>query len=418
MSEFPMDFGWRVYHPNPTRPAFVPPPGAVDAHCHVFGPGDRFPYAPERKYTPCDAPKEKLWALRDFLGFSRNVIVQATCHGADNRALVDALLHSGGRARGVATVRRDIDDAELQRLHAAGVRGVRFNFVKRLVDKLPFDSLVEIAQKIAPLGWHIVIYFEAEELPELYDFFAALPTPVVVDHMGRPDVRLPVDGGQFQLFAKLMTERDDFWCKVSCPDRLTHESSYRYDDVVPFARHIVERFPDRVLWGTDWPHPNLKSHTPDDGLLVDFIPRIAVTADLQCKLLVDNPMRTYADIPGTGVFDAEQARKGYHLNQFCTSLMKAENRDRFHADERAYLDEWPMTEAQKQAVLDRDYNAMLESGGNIYFLAKIFLSDGQSFEFAASKMTGATPEEYRQMMLDGGRPIEGNRYKGEKGGDL
>lgn len=132
-------------------------------------------------------------------------------------------------------------------------------------------------------------------------------------------------------------------------------------------------------------------------------------------MALDKP---YADIPGTVVFDAEQARKGYHLNQFCTSLMKAENRDRFHADERAYLDEWPMTEAQKQAVLDRDYNAMLESGGNIYFLAKIFLSDGQSFEFAASKMTGATPEEYRQMMLNGGRPIEGNRYKGEKGGDL
>jgi len=293
MSDFMMDFGWRVYHPNPSKPEFQVPAGAVDAHCHVFGPGDKFPYAPERKYTPCDGPKEKLWALRDHLGFARNVIVQATCHGADNRALVDALEDSGGLARGVATVRRDVTDDELQALHAAGVRGVRFNFVKRLVDKLPFDSLKEISRRIQPLGWHIVIYFEAQELPELYDFFTSLPTDVVVDHMGRPDVSQPVDGPEFQLFLKLLAEHKNFWCKVSCPERLTQQQSYRYDDVVPFARKVVESFPDRVLWGTDWPHPNMQSHTPDEGLLVDFIPRIATTAELQRKLLVDNPMRLY-----------------------------------------------------------------------------------------------------------------------------
>ncbi len=288
-----MDFGWRVYHPNPSKPRFVAPPGAVDAHCHVFGPGDTFPYAPERKYTPCDGPKEKLWALRDHLGLSRNVIVQATCHGADNRALVDALEDSGGLARGVATVHRDVTDEELQRLHDAGVRGVRFNFVKRLVDKLPFDSLVEISQKIAPLGWHVVIYFEAPELPQLYDFFAALPTDVVVDHMGRPDISKPIDGEEFSLFLRLLEENENFWCKVSCPERLTQQASYSYDDVVPFARHVVETFPDRVLWGTDWPHPNMRSHTPDEGVLLDFVPRIATTAEYQKKLLVDNPMRLY-----------------------------------------------------------------------------------------------------------------------------
>ena len=288
-----MDFGWRVYHPNPSKPNFVAPPGAVDAHCHVFGPGDVFPYAPERKYTPCDGPKEKLWALRDHLGLSRNVIVQATCHGADNRALVDALQDSNGLARGVATVKRDISVDELQALHAAGVRGVRFNFVKRLVDKLPFDSLEEISAKISPLGWHVVIYFEAPELPELYDFFSALPTDVVVDQMGRPDVSKPVDGEEFSLFLKLLQENDNFWCKVSCPERLTKQQDYRYDDVVPFARKVVEAFPDRVLWGTDWPHPNMRSHTPDEGMLVDYIPRIASTAELQHKLLVDNPMRLY-----------------------------------------------------------------------------------------------------------------------------
>ena len=293
MAEFQMDWGWRVYHPNPKKPNFVAPPGAVDAHCHVFGPGDKFPYAPERKYTPCDGPKEKLWALREHLGFARNVIVQATCHGADNSALVDALEHSNGTARGVATVKRDVSAEELQRLHEAGVRGVRFNFVKRLVDKLPFDSLQEISEKIAPLGWHVVIYFEAQELPELFDFFTSLPTTVVIDHMGRPDVSKPVDGPEFELFLKLMREHGNFWSKVSCPDRLTQQDGYNYDDVVPFALKLVETFPDRVLWGTDWPHPNLKSHTPDEGELVDFIPRIAVTAELQRKLLVDNPMRLY-----------------------------------------------------------------------------------------------------------------------------
>lgn len=285
--------GWIPFHSHPSKPRFRPPPGAVDAHCHVFGPGSEFPYAPERKYTPCDASKEQLWALRDFLGFSRNVIVQATCHGADNRALVDALEHSDGRARGVATVKRSVTDAELAVLHVAGVRGVRFNFVKRLVDRLDPSELTEIASRIKPLGWHVVIYFEAQELPELFDFFAALPTPVVVDHMGRPDISKSVEGPEFGLFLRLMRERPDYWCKVTCPERLSIRGPDSYDDVVPFARRVVDLFPDRVLWGTDWPHPNMTTHAPDDGKLVDFIPRIAATAELQHKLLVENPMRLY-----------------------------------------------------------------------------------------------------------------------------
>jgi len=293
MAAFQMDKDWLVFHPSPTKPTFRPPPGAVDAHCHVFGPGDVFPYAPERKYTPCDAPKEKLWELRDYLGFERNVIVQATCHGADNRALVDALKTSNDRARGVATVKQNVTDEELQALDAAGVRGVRFNFVKRLVDTTPREVLLSIAERIKPLGWHIVIYFEAAELHELYDFFTSLPTTVVVDHMGRPDVTKPLDGPEFELFVRLMRENSNFWSKVSCPERLSKSGPDGYDDVVPFARRIVETFPDRVLWGTDWPHPNMKSHMPDDGKLVDFIPRIAPTAELQRKLLVDNPMALY-----------------------------------------------------------------------------------------------------------------------------
>jgi 2-pyrone-4,6-dicarboxylate lactonase len=288
-----MDFGWRVWHPSPSKPGFTPPPGAVDAHCHVFGPGDVFPYAPSRKYTPCDASKDQLWALRKHLGFSRSVIVQATCHGADNRALVDAIAHSGGTARGVATVKRDVTDEELHRLHEAGVRGVRFNFVKRLVDRLDPDELQEIAARIAPLGWHIVIYFVAEELEELSPFFLSLPAPLVVDHMGTPDVSQPVDGPGFQRFVDFMAARDDIWCKVTCPERLSKSGPPFYEDVVPFGRRIVEAFPDRVLWGTDWPHPNMKTHTPDEGQLVDFIPKIATTPELQRRLLVDNPMRLY-----------------------------------------------------------------------------------------------------------------------------
>jgi 2-pyrone-4,6-dicarboxylate lactonase len=300
MAAFEVTPGWLPFHPNPSRPAFTVPQGAVDAHCHVFGPGAVFPYAPERKYTPCDAGKELLFALRDRLGFDKNVIVQATCHGTDNRALVDALQASNGRARGIATVDRQVTDAELHAMHAAGVRGTRFNFVKRLVDFTPREVLAEIAGRIAPLGWHVVVYFEAADLPELWEFFTSLPTTVVVDHMGRPDVTKPVDGPEFELFVKLMREHENVWSKVSCPERLSvagppalDGERHPYRDVVPFARRLVELFPDRVLWGTDWPHPNLKNHMPDDGLLVDYIPDIAVSPDLQRRLLVDNPARLY-----------------------------------------------------------------------------------------------------------------------------
>lgn len=301
MSEhFPKTPGWLDWCQSPSKPRFQLPPGSVDAHCHVFGPGERFPYAPERKYTPCDAGKDQLFALRDHLGFERNVIVQATCHGADNRALVDACVSSGGRARGVATVRRDVSDQQLHELHDAGIRGVRFNFVKRLVDFTPREELIEIAHRVAKLNWHIVVYFEAADLPELWDFFTGLPTDLVIDHMGRPDVSKPVDGPEFERLVRFMREHPNVWSKVSCPERISvsgrpalGDEQDAYHDVVPFARRLVETFPDRVLWGTDWPHPNLKNHMPDDGLLVDVIPRIATTRELQRKLLVDNPSRLY-----------------------------------------------------------------------------------------------------------------------------
>lgn len=280
------------FHPNPSKPHFAPPPGSVDAHCHVFGPANRFPYAPERKYTPVDAPKEKLFALRDFLGFDKNVIVQASCHGTDNSALLDALANSNGKARGVAVIGEDVTDAELARMNDIGVRGVRFNFVKRLVDFTPRDVLERIAARIAPLGWHIVVYFEMPDLPELESFFTSLPTMVVVDHMGRPNVKKGVDHPEFRRYLHLLDEHENIWSKVSGPERLTVAGA-PYDDVVPFARSLVERFPGRVLWGTDWPHPNMPVEAPDDGILVDVIPKIATGSQLQRKLLVDNPMRLY-----------------------------------------------------------------------------------------------------------------------------
>ncbi len=300
MTTFTKTPGWLDWYSGPSKPTFKLPAGAVDAHCHVFGPGAEFPFAPERKYTPCDASKKQLFALRDHLGFDKNVIVQATCHGADNSAMIDALVHSGGKARGVATVRRSVTDQEIQSMHDAGVRGVRFNFVKRLVDFTPKDELMEIAARIAHWGWHVVIYFEAVDLPELIDFFTQLPTTVVVDHMGRPDVSKSVDDPEFALFERFMQEHENVWSKVTCPERLSIKGpkalggeQNAYQDVIPFARRIVQKFPTRVLWGTDWPHPNLKDHMPDDGLLVDFIPHIAPTEHEQKLLLVDNPTRLY-----------------------------------------------------------------------------------------------------------------------------
>jgi 2-pyrone-4,6-dicarboxylate lactonase len=293
MATYTVDADWLTFDPEPSRPTFTVPSGSVDTHCHVFGPGDRFPYSPARKYTPADATKEDLFALRDLLGFSANVIVQGTCHGSDNSAMVDALVAAKGRARGVATVEPGVSAAQLNELHDAGVRAVRFNYVRRLVDPEPDEYYLRIMEKIAPLGWHVDVYFEADDLARRWDLFTSLESIVVVDHMGRPDVSQPVDGPEFGRFLRLMREHENIWAKVTCPERLSLSGPPEWSDTVPFARALVEEFPDRVLWGTDWPHPNLKEYMPDDGQLVDLIPRIATTTDLQHRLLVDNPTRLF-----------------------------------------------------------------------------------------------------------------------------
>ena len=289
-----MDPNYLPFHPNPSKPTYVVPADAVDAHCHVFGPAAEFPFAPERKYTPCDASKQQLFDLRDHLGLSRNVIVQATCHGKNNEAMVDALRAAGDLTRGVAMVGSDITDDELRELDEAGVRGVRFNFLKRLVDATPREVFMEIAERVVKIGWHCVVYFESQDLEDLQPFLTSLPGTIVVDHMGRPDVTKPLDDPHFTRFMDLMSVHTNFWVKVSCPERLSVDGP-PYNDVVPFARTLVDNFPDRVLWGTDWPHPNMKSHVPDEGHLIDIIPRIANNPEKQQALLVDNPMRLYWD---------------------------------------------------------------------------------------------------------------------------
>lgn len=280
------------WHGNPSRPKFVPPPGAVDAHCHVFGPMNDFPFSPKAKYLPDDATPEMLFALRDHLGISRNVIVQASCHGTDNAATLNAIALSGGKARGVAVVDPEISDTQLEALHEGGIRGVRFNFLKRLVDNAPKDKFLDIAKRIEPLGWHVVVYFEADILDELRPFLDAIPVPIVIDHMGRPDLSEGPDGNDITAFRALLDSRDDIWFKATCPDRL-NAAGPPWDEFANVVAPLVADYPDRCLWGTDWPHPNMQDAIPDDGTVVDMIPRIAATQEMQKKLLVENPMRLY-----------------------------------------------------------------------------------------------------------------------------
>ncbi len=284
------------WHASPSKPIFTPPAGAVDAHCHVFGPMAQFPFSAKAKYLPEDAGPDMLFALRDHLGFARNVIVQASCHGTDNAATLDAIAKSRGKARGVAVVDPDISEGDLAALHDGGIRGIRFNFLKRLVDNAPKDKFLNVAQRL-PSGWHVVIYFEADILEELRPFMDAIPVPLVIDHMGRPDVTQGPDGGDMKAFRRFLDSRDDIWFKATCPERLDAlKEGGMGDPWDNFARSVaplVEDYQDRVIWGTDWPHPNMDDEIADDGHIVDMIPRIAPTAQLQQKLLVTNPMRLY-----------------------------------------------------------------------------------------------------------------------------
>ncbi len=278
-------------HPSPHAPAFAPPPRACDAHCHVFGPAARFPFAAERAYTPPDSGIDKFEALQQRLGLSRAVFVQASCHGTDNRAMVDALERGKGRYAGVAMIDESFGDREISALHDAGVRAIRFNFVAHLGGAPDLPSFHRIVGRVAAFGWHIVLHFDAVDLARYAELLDALPVPYIIDHMARVDASAGLDQEPFQ---RLLTLRSDerCWVKLSGAERLTAGGAPPYDDVVPFAQELIRAAPERVLWGTDWPHPNVRA-MPDDGDLVDALALYAPDPETRNRILVENPERLY-----------------------------------------------------------------------------------------------------------------------------
>ena len=273
-------------------PAFKLPPGATDAHCHVFGPGDTFPYAPNRRYTPEDAPKEMLRALHDHLGVSRAVIVQASCHGTDNAAMMDCLTSDPKRYRGVAIVDDSFGDAQFDTLHAAGVRGARFNFVKHLggaPDMAVFDRVIA---RIKDRGWHVVLHVDAPDIVPLSGMISKLPLPFVIDHMGRVPSAAGVEQAPLRALLEL-SRLENCWIKVCGSERIAMPP---YTAAVPIARAIMAAAPERVLWGTDFPHPNA-THEADEADLVDLVPQFTADPVAQRRLLVDNPARLYGFDP-------------------------------------------------------------------------------------------------------------------------
>jgi 2-pyrone-4,6-dicarboxylate lactonase len=264
---------------------------ACDAHCHVFGPAATFPYAPNRAYTPQDAPKERLAALHQVLRIERAVIVQASCHGTDNRAMLDAIAHSGGRYRGVAIVDETFGDADYAALHAGGIRGVRFNFVRHLGGMPDMNVFHRVVQRIVPLGWHLIVHLDAVDIVELSSLLRSVPVPFVVDHMGRVKASEGVAQPAFRALLDLM-RLENCWVKVCGAERVS-TAGPPFHDAIPFAKAVIETAPDRVLWGTDWPHPNVGRHMPNDGDLLDLVPLMAPDEAMRHKLLVENPARLY-----------------------------------------------------------------------------------------------------------------------------
>ncbi len=283
-----------TYMASPSKPKLKLPPGACDAHVHVMGPASRFPFA-NVNLTKSDAPKEKLFALHEFLGIEHCVIVHTTSHGYDNSATADALAAKGGAYRGVALVPTTIADAELKRLDAAGFCGARFHYMPHIEKGSSIEEVGEFAKRLAELGWHLQIHMDASLIAELSPTIRRSPVPVVIDHMGRIDAALGIEQPGFRALLALMQDKN-VWVKVSGSDRASRQGP-PYADAVPFARKLVAEFGDRCVWGTDWPHPNHAPPIPDDGVLVDILAEIAPSEAARQALLVDNPQRFYRFAP-------------------------------------------------------------------------------------------------------------------------
>ena len=281
--------------PDTRTPAFIAPKGACDSHCHIFGPHEVFPYHPKSTYHPPDGPKESLAALHAKLGIDRAVIVQASCHGPDNRAMLDAIAGRPDDYRGVCIANDSFSDEDFADLDAGGVRGIRFNFVTHLGGTPDLAMMQRVLDRIKPLGWHLVIHVNAEDILNFKDFFLQFDMNIIVDHMGRVPTADGVHQPAFKIL-KSFLERENWWVKICGSERISSAGPPFYD-AVPYAQELVEIAPDRVLWGTDWPHPNIKRHMPNDGDLLDLVPLLARDAALQKKILVDNPARLYGFTP-------------------------------------------------------------------------------------------------------------------------
>ncbi len=276
---------------NTKEPAFKAPPKSCDAHCHVFGPKDLFPYHINSTYKPPDAGKDRLKKLHNILGIERAVIVQASCHGSDNRAMIDAIASSNGAYKGVCIANEDFTDNEFQDLHDGGVRGVRFNFVKHLGGTPDLDAMKNVLDRVKQLGWHLVIHVNAEDIVKFESFFQQFDMDIVVDHMAR----VPCDAGTDQkgfLILKDFMRRENWWSKLCGSERISREGP-PFHDAIPFAKELIAIAPDRIIWGTDFPHPNITRWMPNDGDLLDLVPLFAQDKTLQQKTLVDNPARLY-----------------------------------------------------------------------------------------------------------------------------
>ncbi|QHI98542.1 amidohydrolase family protein [Xylophilus rhododendri] len=277
-----------TYDLQPRAASFTPPPGSCDSHVHVFGPRERFPYAHKRGFTPVDAPKESLFALHRVLGIERCVIVQTALHGFDNRVVEDAIEAGEGRYLGIALVPADVPDAELARLAGAGFRGVRFNFMAHLPGT-PVEDVIALTRRLAPLGLHLQVHFESAMVHGLGPILARSAVPVVIDHIGRVDAAQGPQHADF-IALRALLRNPLFRVKVSGVDRIATQDSYPQG--VALARILVEEFPERCFWGSDWPHPN-HTHVPDDAALVELLPDIAPDAGLRELLLVRNPAAFY-----------------------------------------------------------------------------------------------------------------------------
>lgn len=275
--------------PLTRRPSFALPSCACDTHCHVFGPVARFPYAEDRSYTPPEAPSESLYSLHDALGVDRAVIVHPNCHGVDMAVTLDAIAGRPDRYRGIALVEQAVSEQTLTHLHEGGIRGIRFNFVPHLGPPPDLKSLERLADWMKEASWHLVAHTDAKCLDAIEPLFS-LGIPAVIDHMARLDASFGPDDPATQRL-ETFVRRETCWIKVSGADRVS-KAGPPYTDAVALARRLIAAAPDRVLWGTDWPHPN-HGAVPDDADLIDLVPEIAPDPDRRRKLLVDNPARLY-----------------------------------------------------------------------------------------------------------------------------